>query len=78
VYGEDAESVVLRAVKRTLETGPRRGLPALALTKTKDKVDALIRDVRRITSEQCAAVWFEKPAVVIIIRELGYRNICAR
>jgi hypothetical protein len=79
VYGEDAESVVLRGVKNALETGLRRGLTATApTTKTKDKVDALIRYDHCITSEQCSAIWFEKPVVMIIIRQLGYRNIGAR
>jgi hypothetical protein len=75
MYGE----VVLRAAKSTLETGPLRGRPAKTpTTETEDKVDALIRDDCCITSEQCFAIWFENPAVMIIIRELGYRNIGAR
>jgi hypothetical protein len=79
MYGEDTESVVLRAVKITLETGPLRGRSAKTpTTETKDKVDALIRDDCCITSEECSAIWFEKPAVMIIIREFGYRNIGAR
>jgi len=79
MYGEDSESVVLRAVESTLETGPLRNRPAKTpTTETEDKVDALIRGDCCITSEQCSAIWFEKPAVMIIIRELGYRNIGAR
>lgn len=79
VYGRDDESVVLRAVKSTLEIGPRRGQPATAPTpETKDKVDTPIRDDRCITGEECSAICFEKPAVMIIIRELGYRNIGAK
>ena len=53
----DADSVVLRAVRWTFETGPRSGRSATAPTaETKDKVDPLIRDDRRFTSEQCAAI----------------------
>ena len=78
MYGEDAESVLLRAAKSTLETGPLRGLPATTpTTENKDKVDTLIRYDCCITSEQRAATAFEKPAVMIIIRELGYRNFRA-
>jgi hypothetical protein len=66
-------------VKRILETSFCSGPPATApRAETKNKVDALIRDDSRITSEQCAASWCENPPVIIIIGKLCYRNICAR
>jgi len=65
----DAESVVLGAAKGTSVTGP-----TAATTETKDKVDALILNEGRSTSELCAAVRTGKLAVMAVIRELGYRN----
>jgi hypothetical protein len=43
-----------------------------------DKVDMLIKDDRRITSEVYATIGIGKMAVMAIIRELGYRKVCAR
>jgi hypothetical protein len=49
------------------------------MMETKDKVAALIWDNRHITtSEQCATIEIGKPVVIATIRELGYRNVCAR
>jgi hypothetical protein len=71
----DAGSVVLRTMKRTSVTGPAA---TAATTETKDKVDALIRDDRRITSELCNAVGIGKQAIMTIIKELVYRKAFAR
>jgi hypothetical protein len=60
-------------VKTTLETGS-----AAPTVENKNKVDAPFRNDSRVTSKLCAAVWFENPAFMVIIGELGYRNICAR
>ena len=47
------------------------------MTKNKYKVDALIRDDHsRTTSELYATVGVENAAVMAIIRELAYKNIC--
>jgi hypothetical protein len=47
-------------------------------TRTRDKVDALMRDDRPTTkSELCAAIALGKPAVMTTIRELFFRNVCA-
>jgi len=47
--------------------------------ETKDKVAVLIWDNRHImTSELCATIESGKPMVIATIRELGYRNVCAR
>jgi hypothetical protein len=43
-------------------------------TETNDKVDALIRYDRHITSEERAAIDIGKTGVKAIIRELGYRK----
>jgi archaellum component FlaC len=65
----DAESVVLEIVKGTSLTGP-----TTATTDTEDKVDGLILNDGRSTSELCAAVRTGKMAVMAVIRELGYSN----
>jgi histone-lysine N-methyltransferase SETMAR len=77
--GSDAGSVVLSG-EQDIGDMPCSGRPATAATtENKDKVDALIRDDRRITtSELCVAIWIGKPAVMAIIRELGYRKVCAK
>jgi hypothetical protein len=63
-----------------MDTGDRpcSGRPATAATtENEDKVDADVGDDRRITaSELCAAVGIGKPAVMGIVRELGYRKVC--
>jgi hypothetical protein len=65
-----------------MDTGDRpcSGRPATAATtENEDKVDADVGDDRRITaSELCAAVGIGKPAVMGIVRELGYRKVCAQ
>jgi len=51
---------------------PRSDRTAMAATtEIKDKIDALIRDDRRITSELCAATVTGKLAVMNIIRKLA-------
>lgn len=61
----DAGSVVLGAAKGTSVTGP-----TAATTETKDKVDELILNDGRSTSELRAAVRTGKLAVMAVIREL--------
>jgi transposase len=87
MYREDATDIsgircwVRRFKSGEKETGgrPRSGRPAsTATTETKEKVDALIRDDGRITSALCAATGIGKPVLMTIIRELGYREVCAR
>ena len=87
MYGEDAIDVSsVRRWARHFRNGkndsgdrPRSGRPATAATtETKDAVDVPIRDDCRITTrELCASVGNGKPAVKAIIRELGYRKVCA-
>ena len=48
------------------------------MTETKDKVDVLILDDNHVTSEVCATTGNGKPVVMVFIRELGYRKVCAR
>jgi hypothetical protein len=55
---------------------PRSGRPAT--TETKNKVDALTSDDSRVTSELCAAIRIEKPAVMVILKRLDNRRICSR
>jgi len=88
VYGEDATDVSsdrrwVRRFKNGENDGgdrPRSGRThTAATTETKDAVDVAIRGGRRIaTSELCAAVGIGEPAVLTIIRELGYRKSGAR
>ena len=54
-------------------------LPIATMMETKDKVAVLIWDNRHImTSELCATKEIGKPVAIATIRELGYRNVCAR
>jgi transposase len=88
VFGEDTIDVSsVRSWVRHFKSGeydngdrPRSGRPATAATmENKDKFDALIRDDHLITtSELCAAIGIGKPAVMAIIRKLGYRKVCAK
>jgi hypothetical protein len=49
------------------------------MMEIKDKVTVLIWDNRHImTSELCATIETGKPVVIATIRELGYRDVCAR
>ena len=70
----DAGPVVLREVKRKLITGTA----AAATMETTEKVDALIRDNHRNTSELCTTTGFGKSAVIAVIEKHGYRKACAR
>jgi len=45
-------------------------------TEEEDKVDALIRNDCRITSELCAAVGIGKLEVMTIIRGIRHRQVC--
>lgn len=62
--------IILRMVRRMM-TDPT---VANQTWDPKDKVDTLIWDDCCImTSELCATLWIRKPAVMAIIRKLGYR-----
>jgi len=59
---------------------PHSGQPPTAtMMETKHKVAVLIWDNCHITiSELCATLQVGKPVGIAIIRELGYRKVCAR
>jgi transposase len=88
VYGGDAIDVSsvrrwvhrLKSGEKDISDTPGSGRPAAAATtETKDKFDALIRDDSPITTrELCTEIGIGKPAIMAIIRELGYRKVSAR
>ena len=86
VYGEDAIDASSDAGSNRCKSGkkdivdtPNRGRPVTAvMTESKGKFDALVRDDSSITTrELCTARGIDKPVIMDIIRELGYRKFCA-
>lgn len=65
--------------KRTLIKPHNDQPPTAKMMETRDKVAVLIWDNYHITtSELCATIEIGTPVVIAIIRELGYRKVCAR
>ena len=65
--------------ERELRDRPRSGRPATAVTEeNKERVDALIKDDRRIRRQQlCDIVGIGHSGMDVTIEGLGYRKICA-
>jgi hypothetical protein len=87
MYDEDAMGVsssrhwaCSKSGEKDMGDGPRGVQQATAVTtETKDKVDPLIWDDHHImTCELCSAIGTETWVVMIIIRELDCRKVCAR
>jgi transposase len=88
VYGEDAIDVIsvrrwvrrFKSSQKDIGERPRSGRPDTAKNmEAEENVDVLMwGDSDITTSELRAAIGIGKRAVVAIIRELGYRNVCAR
>jgi len=84
VYGDDSINVSsVRHWARRFERGekeisdrPRSGRPATAATmENTEKVDALIRDSHRNTSELCTATGIGKSAVMAVIKNMATEKL---
>jgi hypothetical protein len=75
----DTGSVILSGEKDIDDEPYSSCLAMAAMMATKDKVDAPIQhDCHTTESELCTATGIGKPAVMSVITEHGYREVCAR